>query len=286
MKIPASNLGATSAASGLGRNIDRLAQTSSRSDTKGTVRPAATDRIDVGQEVGDSIGGLSSQERLDRLAARFEARLDHLMQREGLSDEQLAALGQTKEDFQALVDRLSNALDTLQPGVAARAFRGIVHDMRESVRDALGRTHGENVDVGDAARAGGVDGDVEGTDPLEQLDAVGERLQARFESYFSQDGLDERLVQELMDAKASFESALQRLHDAYENGDKDVSFLRKGFDTALAGLRDELASIFGEDHAYGKPDTHLRADSVTLYGSDGGSTPLAQPDQGSFDHVV
>jgi hypothetical protein len=142
------------------------------------------------------------------------------------------------------------------------------------------------VDVGDAARTGNVGGHKVGTDPEEQLNAVQARLEARFESYFAQEGLDERLVQELMDAKASFESTLQRLHDAYQNGDKDVSFLRKGFDAALSGLRDDLASIFGEDHAYGKPDARVRADSVTLYGSDGGSTPLAQPDQGSFDHIV
>ncbi len=295
MKIPALNLGAPPATSGLGRTVDRVVSSSPSFDSNATLRPAAIDRIEVNTgETTDKVGQ-SPEERLAHLASHFETRLDNLMERDGMSEEKVAALGQAKEDFQGLVDRLSNALDSLKPGGAARGFRIVVNDLVENVQAAVSEEVGSNhpgtntdgnpnTDIGPGDQNADVDN--MNHDPVEGLVAMQARFQTRFESFFKQEGLDARLVRELGAAKEGFDGVLERLHNAYDKGSKDVSFLRSGFTTALAGLTEDLESAFAKEHQLGKPDSNLHPDVVALYGSNGTSTPLVPLQPSNVDQIV
>jgi hypothetical protein len=303
MKILGSNLGATPGVGGPVRNLDRAQPSSVQSTRSATLTPTDVDRIDV----GDDARGHSPEERLDKLASRFEARLDRLLEKDGLTDEQRAALGETKAEFQALVDRLANALDTLEPGVAARSFHKMVQDLGKEVRATLSHPHddqtridggrgGDDIDPGSGVprlepdgvrRLGDVDADEPRTDALDRLDDVQERFDARFEKFVSKRGLDEGVAEALLAAKEQFDSTLGRLQDAFSKGDHDAGFLRSGFQTALADLREELAAIFaGSRDDHGEPDRLLRTSSVSLYRADGAADLLSQPRQASLDHTV
>ena len=252
-------------------------------------KPSRVDRIDLGGGAGEVHGGpgLSPEERLARLAARFEKRLDGLMESDKLSDEQRQALAEVKAEFSGLVDRLSKALDSIQPDTAARAFQTIRQDMVQAARHvvredgpAAAQLAGNAAATGSgsvgsgaisdqAPIEGGGSGEGEGMSLSDRLDAAQERVDQRFEKFLTEGHMSPEQAIALQAAHDQFSAVLDRLRNAFEGSDRGADFLRFGFDYAIDEMGREVSSILG-DEFYGRPDGTGSGGHVGLYDSEGG----------------
>jgi hypothetical protein len=143
MQINSDNQGAQRASSSQKRptihGVGALGSATSPGPNSPIVRHDQVDISKVGQDLGDPKAEMTSQQRLDAWADKFLDRLDNLMQKDGLSRDQVAALQEAKDEFLTNIDRFS---DVFIEGKGGRgvgsAMENLVGQLRDSVSDILG----------------------------------------------------------------------------------------------------------------------------------------------------
>jgi len=104
------------------------------------------DRLDLGGAEAPpppSETGMTPEERLDAFAQKYLDRIDALMQKEGLTREQVTALQEARDAFEQNVDRFASRF--LGGGGAREGMGGAIGELvgalRSDVREALGSSY-------------------------------------------------------------------------------------------------------------------------------------------------
>lgn len=219
-------------------------------------RPDGVERPAAGRR-GEDLNPTSPEQRLEGVSQTVGARLDYLIENGDLSDDQKEALLQAKAEFQGYMERLGGALedgDFAIDGKAAKNFARFMGNLRDDVRDALDPVQ---VDppaareestgavqptaarrVGDAAQPAG-DGDPRAEALSARLENAQERIEDRLRNLRST-GMDEEGAARLAEAYDQFSDTFDRLQYGIENGTLGQRQLAKGFQFALAQVRDAL----------------------------------------------
>ncbi|TDJ79700.1 MAG: hypothetical protein E2O39_00455 [Planctomycetota bacterium] len=231
--------------------------------------------VESAADMTDDAGAASPADRLDNVGQTVAARLANLAQSEGLSKQELRAIGGAEQHFQATLDRIANAIEVggLSRGNIQSGFQAALHGLRDDVNAILGQKHGR-------PETGGLTGvDANSLTPEERLAAVQESIEGRLANLLANAGLDESGSAAITEAQEAFSATLERLGAAvFEHGGTSHGVLGSTLAKALAQLRQEVNAVLsGANFTPGG--------EVGLYGTDAGVTPLSELDTTGFDQV-
>ncbi|MCB9914816.1 MAG: hypothetical protein H6828_06650 [Planctomycetes bacterium] len=179
---------------------------------------------------------LATRGRLDEAGARFDERLSQLLENGTLTREEAAAVAEARDEFEALVARMDNALaqgGLQQEGKLGRAFHAAVDGLRDDVRAALG---GPTPAGATATSEVAPDAD-DAAGLAARLGAAFDRVDARLANLIDGRGGDD--ARRLDGVQDKFGAVFDRLENAVAQG-MDPAALGDLFERMLGGLRDAV----------------------------------------------
>ncbi len=187
----------------------------------------------------------TTRNRLDAAGERFQDRLEQLLESGTLSREEAAAIAEAGAEFEALVERMDNALaegGLQQDGKLQRAFNYALNSLRNDVSSAL--SGGSDPDPTKAAAAtttkvfearatGESKADPDAT--AERLASAFDRVEERLASLMEQRGVQGQSAMQGLEER--FGAVFDRLESAVAGG-MNTEALGDLFQRMMDGLRD------------------------------------------------